>query len=517
MTKYILKKSLAMAIFTCGISSLTLADSSVDIDVKNEIGTIRPEVYGQFAEHLGRGIYEGIWVGENSSIPNEDGYRSDVLAALKHLKVPVVRWPGGCFADEYNWRDGVGPREERPVRINNLWGGVEEDNSFGTHEFFNFAEKIGAKVYLAANVGSGTPREMMQWIEYISSDKNGSLANERRSNGRDEPWKIDFIGIGNESWGCGGNMTPEYFIGLYNQFATFARRPGVAHSTLVASGGQGDQTIWTDVISKNVIGGWVGGTDGISHHFYTRPTDRWDDNKGDATGFAENEWFSTFKHTMRVDGYLKANSAVLDKNNPEGNIGIYLDEWGIWTDPEVGSVPGFLYQQNSIRDAILAAINFNIFHTHTKRLHMANIAQMVNVLQAMILTDKEKMLLTPTYHAFEMYNVFQGASALAINVNADKYSYGGESLPNITATAARDINGDVWVALANLDPNDSEEVALNIEGGNFKQGVGRILTADTIDAHNTFDEPNRVKPAAFSTGLGKINVPAKALIVMKLQ
>jgi len=511
------KKSLAGALLTSAIGSFSYADSNVTIDVTSEIGTIHPEIYGQFAEHLGRGIYEGIWVGENSNIPNEDGYRSDVLAALKHLKVPVVRWPGGCFADEYNWRDGIGTRSQRPVRINNLWGGVEEDNSFGTHEFFNFAEKIGAKTYLAANVGSGTPREMMQWIEYITSSKNSSLANERRANGRTEPWVIDYIGIGNESWGCGGNMTPEYFIGLYNQFATFARRPGVVPSKLVASGGQEDQTIWTEVISKNVIGGWVGGTDGISHHFYTRPAERWDDNKGDGTGFNEDQWFSTFKNTMRIDGYLTANSAVLEKNNPEGNIGIYLDEWGIWTDPEEGSVPGFLYQQNSIRDAILAAINFNIFHTHTKRLHMANIAQMVNVLQAMILTDNEKMLLTPTYHAFEMYNVFQGAKALAIDVKADAYQFGDDSLPNITATAARNDKGEIWVAIANLDPNNAEEVDLTLKGGKFNKGVGRILTADSIDAHNTFDEPNRVKPAAFSTALGKINVPAKALIVMKLQ
>ncbi|HET9865392.1 MAG TPA: alpha-L-arabinofuranosidase C-terminal domain-containing protein, partial [Steroidobacteraceae bacterium] len=409
---------------------------------------INPNIYGQFAEHLGAGIYGGIWVGEKSDIPNTHGYRNDVLAALKALHVPVVRWPGGCFADEYHWRDGIGPRDQRPVKVNTHWGGVPETNEFGTHEFMTFAEMIGTKVYISGNVGSGSPQEMADWMEYMTSNTVSTLANERRKNGRDQPWEVNYFGIGNETWGCGGNMTPEYYANLFRQFATFIKAPRGHRPKIVASGGHDEGTQWVEVLTTHV----QRDMDAISHHYYTIPSGVWA-KKGKSLGFPESEWISTLKRTMLIDGYIAKNEAILEKNDPQNKVALYVDEWGTWYDPEPGRDPGFLWQQNSLRDALVAAINFNIFHKHARRVQMANIAQMVNVLQAMILTDGPKIALTPTYHAFQMYVPFQGATSPPTEIRTPDYSLGTDSVPAVTVTAARDTGGKLQLGLVNLDPH----------------------------------------------------------------
>jgi len=480
-------------------------------------GHISRYLYGQFAEHLGRGIYEGIWVGEDSTIPNTDGFRNDVIGALRKLQIPVVRWPGGCFADEYHWRDGIGPRENRPIRVNTHWGGVEENNEFGTHEFFALVELIDTEAYIAGNLGSGTPREMAEWLEYMTADNNSEVARLRRDNGREKPWKVEFFGVGNETWGCGGNMRPEYYADLYRRYATFLKAPEGNRPKKVASGGNDNQTHWTEALASAV----KFNMDGISHHYYTTPTGIWE-KKGNAIGFPEKEWISTLFNTMRIDEYLKLNEAVLDEQDPDGKIGLYLDEWGTWYDPEPGREAGFLYQQNTLRDAVVAALNFNIFHQHTARLHMANIAQTVNVLQAVILTDKEKMILTPTYHAFEMYKPFQDSVYIPGKFSRmTEYKLGEVAVPRVSASVAKTSEGSLVMALVNLDPNIAVKVTTDITGFSIHSARGRVLTAETMDAHNTFARPEVIKPAAIDielvNGMPVLDLPPKSLTVVTLQ
>jgi alpha-N-arabinofuranosidase len=511
-------KALKPLIFACGLAVMpAFAQVSVSVDTGKPGPVINKNVYGQFAEHLGTGIYGGLWVGQNSSIPNTRGWRNDVVGALKELKVPLVRWPGGCFADEYHWRDGIGARNKRPVKVNTHWGGVAEDNAVGTHEFFDLVEILGTEAYINGNLGSGTPQEMAEWLEYMTSDTKSSLAELRRKNGRKAPYKVAYFGIGNEAWGCGGNMKPEYYANLYNHYATFLKTPPDARPKMVASGGNDNDTRWTEVLSKEA----ARGTDGISFHYYTLPTGVWE-KKGAATGFPESEWFSTMQQTLRMDQHIKQNVAILDKNDPEKKIGFYVDEWGTWYDVEPGTNPGFLFQRNTLRDAVVAALNFNIFHAHAERVRMTNIAQMVNVLQAMIITDKEKMLLTPTYHAYKMYIPFQDATSLPVAVDNDvAYSSNGKGVPGISATAARAKDGKVYIALVNTHPTRASDVTLNVAGLTVGGVAGQVLTADAMDAHNTFEKPQAIKPAPFSAraqdGKLTIKVPAKAVMVFAVE
>lgn len=499
-------------------ASTTFANTVIQIDTKNPGPEINKDVYGQFVEHLGRGIYEGIWVGEDSKIPNTNGYRKDVLKALKELQVPLMRWPGGCYADIYHWRDGIGPRDKRPRTINAFWGGVVEDNSFGTHEFLTLAEMIGADAYVNANLGTGTPQEMMDWVEYMTAEGDSDLAQLRRANGRDKPWKLKYFAIGNESWGCGGNMTPEEYAAHYRRYASFVKTPEDNQPIMIASGGNDDVTAWTETLSQ-IKPNWSFRIDGISHHYYTLPTGSWD-KKGSAHGFPEGEWFSTFKRTLLLDEYIQNNIAIMDKHDPEKKLGFFVDEWGTWYDVEEGENPGFLYQQNSLRDALVAAVNLNMFHKYAERVRLTNIAQMINVLQAMILTDKEKMLLTPTYHVFKMHIPFQGATALPSEIDSlPQYKFDGDSLPGVSVSSARGKDGKIWLSLANLNPHESSSVEINTDT-KIKGAKGQVLTADKMDALNTFDKPNNVKPAKYSAKAkdGKLTLalPAKSVVVVEL-
>ncbi|PTY06687.1 alpha-N-arabinofuranosidase [Opitutaceae bacterium EW11] len=480
--------------------------------------TISRHIYGQFAEHLGHCIYEGIWVGENSSIPNTRGIRNDVVAALKNLQVPVLRWPGGCFADEYHWRDGIGPREKRPAMINTHWGGVVENNNFGTHEFFDLCEQVGCEPYVCANVGSGTPQEAMEWVEYMTSDADSPMANLRRKNGREKPWKLPFLAVGNESWGCGGNMRPEYYADNYRRYNTFVKNYAGQKVYRVAGGPNSDDYHWTDVV-MSIAGKYM---DGLSMHMYTIPAGHWTTPKGSATQFSENEYVMTLKGAYMMDELVTKHSAIMDKYDPEKKVGLVVDEWGVWTDVEPGTNPGFLYQQNSMRDALLAALHFGVFHKHADRVSMANIAQMVNVLQAMILTDKEKMLLTPTYHVFEMYKGFQDSQFLPIEVTSPEYSVGDKKIPAVTATAAISKAKHVVVSFVNVDPRNSATVSCKLAGKVGTTVKARILTAEAMNSCNTFDKPNTVVPKAFdafkrSGDQLQVTLPSKSVVVLDIE
>ena len=497
-------KFLTCLVLACLLFSINVYAQAIEMTIDaSKVGPkIDRHIFGQFAEHLGTGVYGGIWVGLDSKIPNTRGIRNDIVAALKAIKVPNVRWPGGCFADEYHWRKGIGSK--RPQTLNPNWGGVIEPNTFGTHEFMDFIDQIGSEAFLSINVGSGTPQEAAEWLEYLTTDQPTDLAKERAANGHSAPYKIPFLGVGNESWDCGGNMTPDYYLSQLKVYNRFVRNFNPAQRQndqmlKIAVGPGGDEprfTDWTETIMKAWKDRkWSWDMQGLSLHNYTVVD--WG-KKHSSTDFGEKEYAEIIKKTLEMDGLIARNSAIMDKYDPEKKIALVVDEWGAWYAPQSGSDPGFLVQQNSQRDAILAALNLNIFARRADRVRIANIAQMINVLQAMILTDKEKLVLTPTYHVFKMYVPFQDAMFVPIRFEAGTYTQGNITLPRIDAIAARDKNGKLWLAVTNVDPNREVEIdlkTLGISAGSFS---GETLVAPKVDSINTFDRPNTVVPKPIS-------------------
>jgi len=491
--------------------------SKVFLNLDVEKGKINKNIYGHFAEHLGRCVYKGIWVGEDSDIPNTRGIRNDVVEALKNINIPVLRWPGGCFASEYHWKDGIGPREDRPKVINTLWGGVVENNHFGTHEFFDLCEQLGAEPYICGNVASGTVQEMQQWVEYMTFDGKSPMADWRKENGREEPWKLTYFGIGNENWGWGGFMRPEYYADLYRRYQTFARDYGENKLYKIAGGANVDDFNWTEVLMREA----KDFMSGLSLHYYVHPGG-WE-NKKKATGYKEDEWFEAMQKTLYMDELIKKHGTIMDKYDPEKKVALIIDEWGGWYQVEEGTNPGFLYQQNTVRDALIAGVTLNIFNNHCDRVQMANIAQTVNVLQAMILTDEEKMILTPSYHVFEMYKVHQDATLLALDLECEEYEYGEDKIPTVSASASKDAKGNINITLCNMNPNKDVKVDFNLIGSNLDVSdiSGRVVTANSLDAHNTFDNPENVKAVAFDgakltdVGLEAV-LPPKSVVLLTL-
>ncbi len=499
------------------VSGPVVATATLRADTPGPV--VNRAIYGHFAEHLGRGIYEGIWVGPDSPIPNTRGIRNDVLAALKALDLPVLRWPGGCFADEYHWKDGIGPREKRPAMINTHWGGGVEDNSFGTHEFMDLVELLGAKAYITGNVGSGTVREMMEWVEYVTSDARSPMANLRRQNGHQKPWNVAYWGVGNENWGCGGTMRPEYYADEFRRYNTFIKNYDRTNPVYrVACGADGGNFNWTEVLT-NMAGDEM---NGLSLHYYTLPTGNWG-KKGSATEFGEDQWFSTLHRTLRMEELISRHAAIMDRTDAAKRVGLVVDEWGTWYDVEPGTEPGFLYQQSTMRDAIVAALNLHIFQRHADRVVMANIAQTVNVLQAMILTDKEKMLRTPTYWVFEMFKVHQGGTFLPIDLQSPDYVFGQEKIPMLSASATRAADKSaVHISLANTSPAQALTAFVKFAGIVPTSVTGRVLTTPAMNAHNTFAAPDAVHPAAFAGASLKgqsleVKLPAKSVVVLTLK
>jgi alpha-N-arabinofuranosidase len=477
---------------------------------KSEVRISR-NIYGQFAEHLGRGIYGGLWVGEDSPIPNTRGIRNDVVTALRRLKVPVLRWPGGCFADEYHWKDGIGPREQRPPRINTHWGGVVENNHFGTHEFLDLCEQLGCDAYICANLGSGTVQELMEWVEYMTSDADSLMVNLRRKNGREKPWKIPYLGLGNESWGCGGNMNARFYADNFCRYNNFVKNYAGNQVYRIACGANADDYKWTEVVA-----GTVGEQmDGLSLHYYTV-------SGGSATRFTESDWLATLLHALEIDEILTQHAAILEQQVTRKRVGLIVDEWGAWHEVEPGTHPKFLYQQNSLRDALLAGSTLNILNNHARWVKMANISEMINVLQAMILTRNEKLILTPTYHVFEMYAVHQDAKLLPTEVRSADYQLGPGRIPTLNVSASRDKAGKIHVTLCNLNPHAPAEVDCELDGARPQRLLGRLLTAPELTAHNTFEQPDHVAIVSFDAGQitarGFVTtLPAKSVVALELE
>lgn len=470
-----------------------MSNAKLKINADLKLSKIDRQIYGHFSEHLGRCIYEGFWVGEDSPIANTNGIRNDVVAALKEIKIPGLRWPGGCFADEYHWKDGIGAKEGRKKMINTHWGGVLENNHFGTHEFLMLCEMLECEPIICGNVGSGTVQEMSEWVEYMTFDGVSPMADLRAQNGHEKPWKVKYFGVGNENWGCGGNMRAEYYADVYRQYQTYLRNYGDNKLFKIACGANGDDYHWTDVLMKNA----AQFMDGLSLHYYTITKD-WTD-KGNATGFTEQEYMTTISKTLFMDELITRHGAIMDRYDPQKRVALVVDEWGNWFNVEEGTNPGFLYQQNTIRDSLVAALNFNIFHKHSDRVRMANIAQVINVLQSVILTEGVKIVLTPTYHVFNMYKVHQDAVAVQLNLSSPTFELHGITLDAVSASASVNDEGTLHISLAHVHPTEFTELEIDLRGLTIADAKisGTQIVGSTLDAHNTFENPETVAITEF--------------------
>lgn len=499
-------------------SMLSAQQNLITLDTKGGKHTISKHIYGHFAEHLGRCIYGGFYVGEGEKkIPNVNGIRTDVVDALRKLKIPNLRWPGGCFADTYHWKDGIGPREKRPTIVNTWWGGVTEDNSFGTHDFLNMCELLGTEPYLSANVGSGTVQEVADWIQYTNFAGVSPMSDLRRMNGREIPWKVKYWGVGNEAWGCGGNMRAEYYADIYRQYSTFMSDWGSGEKIFrIASGANSSDYHWTEVLMRDIPHHLL---EGVALHHYS--VINWS-KKGPATGFTEEQYFATMKSALLMEELVTKHSAIMDKYDPQGKVALVVDEWGGWYDVEPGTNPGFLFQQNTMRDGVLAGATLNIFNNHADRVRMANLAQTVNVLQAVILTEGEKMMLTPTYHVMQMYTVHHDATLLPLKLETKSFTMGSETIPAVSASASVDKAGLVHISLVNIHPREKQVVTLKADGLQGGAVSGTILTSATLSDHNTFAKPAAVVPVAFRDAKFKkeileVVLPPASVVVLELK
>lgn len=504
-----------LAAVSLAIPAAGANEAHIQLIPSEESPVIVKEIYGQFAEHLGTCIYGGLWVGEDSPIPNTRGYRNDVLNALKELQIPVLRWPGGCFADEYHWMDGIGPRESRPRMVNNNWGGTVEDNSFGTHDFFDLCEILGCEPYLSGNVGSGSVEELAKWVEYITAE-DGPMATLRKKNGREKPWHLKYLGVGNESWGCGGNFRPEYYADVYRRYQTYCRNYDGNELYKIASGASDYDYNWTEVMMRNA----ARFMDGISLHYYT--VLGWSGRKGSAIDFTPEDYYWTLGKCLEIKDVVKRHCEIMDKYDSKKRVGLLVDEWGTWWDEEPGTVSGHLYQQNSMRDAMVAALSLNVFHTFTDRVKMANIAQIANVLQSMVLTKDDKMVLTPTYYVFKMYLPHQDAKLIPLNVATPLIrARDGRMVPIVDATASVK-DGKTTLSLVNTDLSEQAEITIDLAGINAKNITGEILTSQKITDYNDFTHPDDVTLKPFNKGWkvsnGKLMVtlPAKSIVTLSL-
>lgn len=511
-------KRTLLTCFIAGICMSSLLAQNTGRAVVNGFNptlTISRHIYGHFSEHLGRCIYDGFWVSDTSTLQRKDRIRLDVVEALKRINIPNLRWPGGCFADEYHWRDGIGPRNQRPTMINTNWGNVTEDNSFGTHEFLELCSLLGCEPYISGNVGSGTVDEMSKWIEYLNFDGVSPLTALRKQNGRATPWNVSFWGVGNESWGCGGQMTPEYYVNEYKRYSTFAKNYPNARLKKIACGPNSEDYNWTDVVMKNTTNMW-----GLSLHYYTVPK-TWRD-KGSATQFDEKEYFATMAGTLKMEELITKHSTIMDKYDPAKRVALVVDEWGIWTNVEPGTNQAFLYQQNSLRDALIAGTNLNIFNNHCERVKMANLAQTINVLQSLILTQGNQMLLTPTYWIFDMYKVHHDAQWLPVQITTPDYTVDGRKIPAVNVSASKDSTGAVHISFVNMDANNAVTIRTALNDVNWKTVNGQVLTSAKFTDVNSFEKPDVIKPAVFKGAKKEgndlvVTLPKLSVVVLELK
>jgi len=499
---------------------------TVIIDVNDKKQTISPDIYGHFSEHLGRCIYGGFWVGKDSPIENIHGYRKDVVQAFKELEIPNLRWPGGCFADEYHWKDGIGPQAQRKRMINTHWGGVVEDNSFGTHEFMGLCDELNCKPYIAGNVGSGTVQEMDEWIEYLTFSGESPMARLREQNGRKDAWKLDYFGIGNENWGCGGNMRPEFYADQYRRYQTYVRQYGENKIFKVAGGPNIDDYNWTEVLMREA-GRFM---DGLSLHYYTYEY-IWEDKRS-ATEFDDKGWYRVMKNAFRTDELVRRHSEIMDKYDPSKRVALVVDEWGCWHEVEPGTNPGFLYQQNTVRDALVAGIHLNIFNNHSDRVRIANLAQAVNVLQSPILTEGDKMVKTPTYHVLHQYKDHMGGMLLGSTFATSSAGMKDENenlvIPGLSVSASCKTDKTTsktcyLVTICNTDLQKSKEMNISLANlnGSIASAKATVVAGQAMNSMNTFDNAEQVTERNLEVKVTEkdtvsITLPARSVAAIKI-
>ena len=515
-----MRQKFLSAIILIGCAYLeSTAQNRIVLDLSKAKDTINKNIYGHFSEHLGRCIYDGFYVGENNkNIPNKKGIRLDIVEALKKLKIPVLRWPGGCFADHYHWKDAIGPKNQRKPIENMMWGNVREDNSFGTNEFLDMCEMINADPYLAVNMGGGSVEEAVDWVKYVNHPNGTSyLTDMRQKNGRTKPWNVKYWGVGNESWDCGGHMDVDYYVDQYKKYATMMTTYNNSEGLFRIAVGPGTEDFhWTEVLMRDIPKKLI---DGVSIHHYS--VINWS-KKSSATNFTEDEYFRTMEQAYRMERMINGNSEVMDKYDPEKKVALIVDEWGGWYEVEPGTNGAFLYQQNSMRDAMIAGLTLNIFNNHCDRVRMANLAQTINVLQAVILTNKEKMILTPTYHVMEMYNVHQNALMIPLAVSSNDFTLGEKKIKAVSASASKDKNGDVHISLVNIDAHNEQEITIELGDLSAKSVAGRVLRSEKLQDHNSFDNPGKVKPSVFNNAVlngnsVSVKLPPFSVVVLTLK
>ncbi len=468
-----------------------MPDATIDILLNEPIATINPNIYGHFMEHLGGCIEEGCWVGDQETIAHTGGVRNDVVEALRAVGAPVIRWPGGCFADDYHWQDGIGPRETRPRRINIHWGDVIEKNEFGTHEFMAFCRAVGAEPYFCGNLGSGSPDEMRNWVEYCNFPGDSSFAQQRAANGSPSPFNVKFWGVGNENWGCGGHFTPDDYGTEYRRFATYLRNWGKDPIFLIACGPNENDLDWTRRFFTKLRRdhGHGPALHGFAAHYYT-----WNRGElGTATDYTEAQWYGMLWKSTLMEPLVVQQRALMDAFDPQRKVGLIVDEWGTWHPATPGRNPAFLWQQNAVRDALVAALTLDIFNRHADKVVMANIAQTINVLQALLLTDGDKMLKTPTYHVYDLYQPHQGGQAVRMlcgssATDCETEGKGGK-LPLLSGSASLK-DKTLTLTVVNTSATDGVEASLRLFGGasptKMETAWLQYPTGD-IRAHNTHD------------------------------
>ncbi len=459
------------------------------------VGRVNPNLYGHFAEHLGRCIYDGIWVGEQSPIPNVGGFRKDVLEALRQIRPSILRWPGGCFADDYHWQEGVGAPQERPRRINIHWGEVVETNEVGTQEFVQFCRLIGAEPYICGNVGSGTVRELRDWVEYCNYPGDSSWAQKRAQDGSRDPLNVRYWGVGNENWACGGNFSPEDYCTEFRRYATFLRGFG-QKLFVIACGPSGNDIEWTDRFFRKLKKDYreFQDIDGFAAHYYC-------ETAGTATKYSTDEWYQLINRGLKMEALVIQQRAAMDAYDPSRRIGLVVDEWGTWHPVEPGTNPAFLYQQNSLRDALVAATTLDIFNRHADKVVMANIAQVVNVLQAMVLTEpgSPRILVTPTGYVYEMYAQHKNGMSVRVLVEAPEILFSADGISSsipVVAGSASVKERVLFLTLTNSHASDSTDVKVSLLAGASASSASAQSLAGEIHAHNTFDAPDAIKPSA---------------------
>jgi alpha-N-arabinofuranosidase len=485
------------------------------------IGTINPRVYGQMTEHIGRVIYEGIWVGPDSKIPNVNGLRTDTIDALKRVKPSVIRWPGGCFADAYQWQDGVGPPQQRPLRHNHWWL-RDEPNTFGTDEFLEFCRLLNAEPFLNANVGTGSTAEALNWLEYCNGTGNGTYAQMRARNGHPDPYGVRLWGIGNENWGCGGLFSPAEYAQRFRQYALYFKRMGLSSDTELVGVGSIEEG-WNAKF-LDAVGPGLPYLDLLSMHKYFR--------HGPSITFSDAQYTSLMLDLTEFERLIRNALAAIDEVEPRRAkypvfgkmprnkpISLVIDEWGVWHSD--ATIEDGFRENGTLRDAIFAASSLNLFHRYAQRVTMTNIAQVTNCLHSLILTDGAQMTLTPTFYVYEMYRDHQGAQSLRTELsNTAQISDSQHSRPAISASASRSANS-MLITIANQSLTDGAEMRINIRGGRASSATATSLTGPNVRSQNTAVEPQTVvpKPARVDIDGGELiaRVPAGSVQAIRVQ